>query len=344
MKRISLYILVMASLMISNACQNIPAIKGIVGGEKTPAYHEIDPNTLPEVSRNAIDAVDMARLGILESSPYVTALPGTIKLDNTTDYFKFGRCNTIIKEFISEPDGTYVQNMLSESVDHFGRIDVSHERIVFSKREPTESEIADIVESILLMFADIQYMDAESQAQFKATLVEFQRTHGLAADGAMGMNTAQVMARESSVLDVKEMTSRIVLPEKPRNVVYAVPCEVVRENPAAFSKGFESMEAVKKHAITQEKFQKIDQSGQQFTVFVYFLDRVDPGKDVRLALASSEHRWSEVITPIMYALEEWPVLVESFRIDEKLGDARLYANVFQKARFAYTCIGSHQLK
>ena len=344
MKRISLYILVMALLMISNACQNIPAIKGIVGGEKTPAYHEINPNTLPEVSQRAIEAVDMAKLGILESSPYVTTHPGAIKLENTTDYWKFARINTIITNFISNPDGTYVQDMLSESVDRFGRIDVSHERISFAQREPLESEIAAIAESILRMSRGMRYADQVSQERFKKSVVDFQRSHGLSADGIMGSGTAKTMARETSILDVREMTSRIVLPEKPRTVIYAVPYKVVQQNPAAFSKGFESMETVKKHALTKEQFKKIDQTGGQFTVFVYFLDRVDPSKDVRLALASSEYRWSEIITPIMYAPEEWPVLVESFRIDEKLGDARLFANVFQKARFAYTCIGSHQLK
>ena len=330
--------------MMLSACQSISALKGIVGGEQSPAYHEVDQNALPDVSRQAIAAVEMGKLGILESSPYVKIHPQAIKLENTTDYWKFMRCNTIIKELIREPDGTYVQNMLSESMDRFGRIDVSHERIVFALREPTEGEAAAIAESMGITFAGMKYMDSASRAHFKTSLVNFQRASGLSADGVMGRNTAQAMAREASVLEVKEMTSRIVVPEKPRVFLFAVPYEVVKQNPATFSKGWESLDAVKKHALTQEQFQKIDQPGQQFTVFVYFLDRVDPTKALRVCLASSAYRWSEVITPIAYAPTEWPVMVESFQIDEKLGDSQLFANVFVKGKYTYTCVGCYRLK
>ena len=344
MRRISLYVFVMASLVISNAFQSIPAIKGIVGGEKPPAYHEIDPNTLPEVSRRAIDAVDMAKLGILELSPYVTTHPGTIKLENTTDYWKFGRINTIIKEFISKPDGTYTQDMLSESVDRFGRIDVSHERIMYVQREPTESETAAIAESVLHTSRGMKYMDSASRKRFMQSVADFQRAHGLSADGVMGSATAKTMARETSVLDVKEMTSRIVLPEKPRTLIYAVSYDVIKRDPEAFSKGFESLEVVKKHALTPEQFQEIDQPGQRFTVFVFFLDRVDPARAVRVCLASTEYRWAEAITPLAYAPKEWPVLIESFQVDEQMGESPLYANVFMKGKYMYSCIGCQRLK
>lgn len=347
MKRISLYIPLIVSLMIFGACQGIPSInkiKGMIGGEERPTYQAIAPGTLPEVSQKAVDAFEMGKRGTLESSPYVCTRPQAIKLENTTDYWKFMRSNTIIKELIREPDGTYVQNMLSESMDRFGRIDVSHERIVFALREPTEGETAAIAESMGITFAGMKYMDSASRAHFKTSLVNFQRASGLSADGVMGRNTVQAMAREASVLEVKEMTSRIVVPEKPRVFLFAVPYEVVKQNPATFSKGWESLDAVKKHALTPEQFQKIDQPGQQVTVFVYFLDRVDPTKALRMCLSSSAYRWSEVITPIAYTPTEWSVLVESFRIDEKLGDSQLFANLFVKGKYTYTCVGCYRLK
>ena len=187
-------------------------------------------------------------------------------------------------------------------------------------------------------------MDPASRMRFKKSVADFQRSHNLSADGAMGMHTARTMAREESVLDVREMTNRIVLPDTPRTLLYAVPYEVVSRNPATFNKGFESLDAVRKHALTQETFQKIDRPGQKFTVFLYFLDRIDSEKDIRIALASSEYRWSEIITPSAYPPAEWPILIESFQIDESMGTAPLFVNVFQKAKFAYTCIGSHRVK
>jgi len=347
MKRISLYIPLIVLLMIFGACQSIPSIntiKGMIGGEARPTYQEITPDTLPEVSQKAVDAFEMGKRGTLESSPYVCTRRQAIKLGNTTDYWKFMRCNTIIKEFTSDPDGIYVQNMLSESVDQFGRIDVSHERIVYALRKPTESEAAAIGKSMLYASKSTQYMDSASRIRFKQSVKEFQRAHNLSADGVMGMTTAKTAAREASVLDIQEMTSSIVLPETPRTLLYAVPHEVVSQNPAAFNKGFESLDAVKTHALTPEAFQGIDRPGQKFTVFLYFLDRIDPEKDVRIGLASSEYRWSDVITPIAYPPGEWPILIESFQIDETMGGSPLYVNVFQKAKFAYTCIGSHRLK
>jgi hypothetical protein len=247
-------------------------------------------------------------------------------------------------DFAILPDGAYVQDMLSESVDQFGRIDVSHERIVYSQREPTESEAAAIGKSMLYASKSAQYLDSASRMRFKQSVKEFQLAHSLSADGAMGMTTARTMAREVSMLDVREMTSSIVLPETPRTLLYAVPYEVVTRNPATFNKGFASRDAVKTHALTPEKFREIDRPGQKFTVFLYFLDRIDPEKDVRIGLASSEHRWSDVITPSAYPPGDWPILIESFQIDESMGGSPLYVNVFQKAKFAYTCIGSHRLK
>jgi len=327
-----------------SACKNIHAIKGIVVGEQPPTYHDIDPNTLPEVSQKAVDAFEMGKLGILESSPYVKVAAQAIKLENTTNYREFVRRNTIIMDFSSGSDGTCVQDMLSESVDRFGRIDVSHEQIVYELREPTGSETKAIVKSMLDVSMSARYLDSASRKRFTKSVVAFQRAHGLSADGIMGSVTAQTMARETSVLDVKEMTSRIVLPENPRLLIYAVPYDVTKRDPGAFSKGYESLEMVKKHALTPEQFQEIDQPGQRFTVFVFFLDRVDPAKAVRVCLASTENRWSDAITPLAYAPTEWPVLIESFQIDEKMGESPLYANVFMKGKYMYASIGCQRLK
>jgi len=351
MKRTLTVMLLLLFAAILSSCQGISEIQGTLTGLKdrisgnvSVAYQKGDLDTLPDVSRSAISAFEMGKMGMLESSPYVAIDPQGIKLENMTDYSTFMRANTIIMDFDILPDGAYVQDMLSESVDRYGRVDISHERIVYSLREPTASEADAIAISMLATSKTFNHMDSHSRRQFNKAVAGFQRAQGLSADGIMGRNTAKSAARQTQMLDVKEMTSRIVLHERPRTRLYAVPSEVVKKDPDTFNRGFESMDAVKKHALTPETFQKINQPGQQFTVFVYFLDRVDPAKAVRVCLASSEHRWSEVITPIVYAPEEWPVLVESFRIDEKMGESPLFANVFVKEKYTYTCIGSYKLK
>lgn len=351
MKRTLSCLLLLVSVLIVCACQSVSKIQGTlselknrIAGEESVAYHNVAPDTLPEVGKTAIAAIERGKRGMLEASPYITVNPQGKKFENTTDYQQFFRRNTIIMDFAILPDGAYVQDMLTESVDRFGRIDVSHERIVYSLREPTKSEAAAIAESMIRTSRSVSYMDSASRMRFKKSVVDFQRSHGLSADGVMGMHTAKTMAREESVLDVQEMTNRIVLPETPRTLLYAVPYEIVSRNPAKFNKGFESLEAVKAHALTPDTFRKIDRTGQQFTIFLYFLDRIDPERDIRIALASSEYRWSEIVTPSAYPPGEWPVLIESFLIEETMGASPLYVNIFQKAKFAYTCIGSHRVK
>ena len=352
MKRTLIVILLLLAVPFLSSCQGasgmkekLMGLKDRISGEESIAYHKTELDTLPEVSRRAISAFELGKRGMLESSPDITVNPQGKRLENTTNYREFVRRNTIIMDFSSESDGTYVQDMLSESVDRYGRIDVSHERIMYSQREPTESETAAIAESMLHTSRGMKYMDSASRKRFVQSVADFQRAHGLSSDGVMGNVTARTLARETSVLDVKEMTNRIVLPEKPRMLIYAVPYDVIKGDPEAFSKGYESLEMVKKHALTPEQFQKIDQPGQRFTVFVFFLDRVDPARSVRVCLASTEHRWSsEAITPHAYAPTEWPVLIESFQIDEQVGESPLYANVFMKGKYVYTCIGFQQLK
>jgi hypothetical protein len=351
MKRTLIVILLLLAVLFLSSCQGasgmketLMGLKDRISGEESIAYHKTELDTLPEFGRRAIFAFELGKRGMLESSPDITVDPQGKRLENTTDYHEFMRRNTIIMDFSSESDGTYVQNMLSESVDRYGRIDVSHERIVYALRSPTGSETAAIAESMLHTSRGMKYMDSASRKRFTQSVADFQRAHGLSADGAMGSVTAKMMARETSVLDVKEMTSRIVLSEKPRMLIYAVPYDVIKRDPEAFSKGYESLEMVKKHALTQEQFQEIDQPGQRFTVFVFFLDRVDPAKAVRVCLASTENRWSDAISPLAYAPTDWPVLIESFQIDEQMGESQLYANVFMKGKYMYACVGCQRLK
>jgi len=338
--------LIGAALLAS--CQTMPDFKGSVTavkdrlmGTKHQSYREIDPADLSPVSKLAISAFEMEKINVLDSFPYAKISREGRKLGNTTDYTEFMLRNVMIIDFSEQPEGMYAQQMLSESVDRLGRIDLSNERIVYRVREPNEQEVSDLAQSILEASAALENMDETSRSHFKKALVEYQHLNGLSPDGILGRQTAESLCKKAPILEVREMASQIVYPEIPRNAVYIVPYEAVEQSPAMFNKGFQSLDAVKEHAMTPEQFNKLDRTKQHFVVFVYFLDRVDPTLPIRLGLADTEKRWSERMSPKLYAAPgEWPVIIQTFCIDESLESSRLYANLFIK----YECIGSHRIK
>ena len=348
MKKISTYILLTLIATALASCQTMPDLKGgvtavknrLLGG-KHQAYHKIDPADLNHVGRLAISVFEMEKLNLLQSFPYATVSREGRKLDNRTDYTRFVQRNVVIMDFSEEPDGIYAQQMLSESVDRFGRIDVSNERIIYQVREPNGQEVAALTESMLNVSAALKKMDKTSRAHFQKALTEYQSAGGLAPDGIMGRKTAESLAQELPILDIREMANQAVYPQIPRNALYVVPYEEVERNPEMFNKGFESLEKVKEYAMRPDEFNKLDRTKQRFVVFVYFLDRVNPTIPIRLGLADAEQRWSEKMSPKLYAAPgEWPVIIQTFGIDESLGSSRLYANLFMK----YKCIGSQRIK
>ena len=348
MRKTSTCILVTLIVTALASCQTMPDLKGgftgvkdrFLGG-KHQAYHKIDPADLNPVSRLAINTFELEKLNLLESFPYATVSRQSRKLDNRTDYTKFIQRTVMIIDFSEEPDGVYTQHMLSESADRFGRIDLSNERIIYQVREPNEKEVAALKESMLNVSGALKKMDKPSQAHFQKALAAYQSTNGLEPDGIMGGKTAESLCQKVPILDIKEMASQVVYPKIPRNSLYVVPYDAVEQNPAIFNKGFQSLEAVKKHAMTPQEFNKFDRTKKRFVVFVYFLDRVDPTIPIRLGLADAEQRWSKRMSPKLYAAPgEWPVIIQTFCIEESVGSSRLYANLFMK----YRCIGSHRIK
>ena len=349
MRRIPTYILLalIGSVLLAS-CETMPDFKGSVSavkdrlmGTKHQSYHKIVPADLSPINKLAISAFEMEKRNTLDSFPYARISSEGRKLGNTTDYTEFITRNVMIIDFSEQPDGMYAQHMLSESVDHLGRMDLSDERIVYRLREPNEQEVSALAESMLETSTALDKMDETSRAHFKKALVEYQHINGLSPDGILGRQTAESLCQKAPILEVREMASQIVYPEIPRNAVYVVPYEAVEQSPAMFNKGFQSLDAVKKHAMTPEQFNKLDRTKQRFVVFVYFLDRVDPTLPLRLGLADTEKRWSERMSPTLYAAPgEWPVIIQTFCIDESIGSSRLYANLFVK----YKCIGSHRIK
>jgi hypothetical protein len=346
-KKIVSIILVVTCGIIIGACQSMPDITGDIMGMKDKllgpkrTYQSVDPESLPPVSKLAIAAFEMEKEGLLDSFPFARIDPKNRKIHNKTDYVKFKGRNIAIVDFQQDQAGSYVQTMISESVDASGRIDVSENRIVFSVRNANEKEVAEMTKTILDSLNDLKPKNKKAREEIKKVIAEYQRASGLTADGIPGRKTAETLAREIPILDISEISSTVLYPQKPMAELYVIPYETVDKNVAKFNKGFASLGAVRKHALTPDKFGALAKPQQRFVLFVYFFDRVNPELPVRIALAPNEQRWSnKYITPIRYASRDvWPVMIETMCIDESFGTQRMFANLFMK----FNCIGSFRL-
>ncbi len=345
MKRIISIILFLLFVAALGACQGMPNLDDLKSRVNNitnkPTYEPINPKNLNPTSQMAIALFDMEKEGVSPSIPFVKVRPDGRMLENNTNYEEFKQRNIIIIDFKEGQDGVYSQRTVSESVDDIGRVDLSDNGIAFRVSDPGEKEAKRIQEAVSEGSKFFKKMPPKLRKDFNKALAEYQRAMGLVPDGIMGKKTSEVIARSIPVFEIQDITSRIFYPPEPRNSLYVVPVEVVDRNPGKFCRGFDSIQEVKRNAVTVEGFAELDKPGQKFVLFVYFFDRITPGDAIKIALSPSERQWSRYMTPKMYAdPKAWPVLMETFTIDEGLGGSRLYASVFKDT----TCIGSYRLK
>lgn len=326
---------------VLGACQTMPGAGGNLLGPKR-TYQGVDPESLPLISKLAIAAFEMEKQGLLDSFPFVKIEPNSRKINNKTDYAKFVGRNLAIMDFQQNEDGSYVQTMISESVDPYNRIDVSENRLAYSVRTPNEEEVAEMINSILDSFRGLKPKSKKVRQEVRQVFAEYQRASGLAVHGYLGRETAESLARGMPILDISEISSTVLYPQKPTAELYVIPYETVDRNVSLFNKGFESLDAVRKHAITCDQFGALAKPQQRFVLFLYFFDRVNPEIPIRISIAPYERRWSnKFITPIRYARRGvWPVMIETMCIDESFSSERIYANIYMK----YKCIGSFRIK
>jgi len=340
-------ILVMICGIIIGACQNLPDITDNIMGVKDKllgpnrTYRSVDPESLPPVSILAIAAFEMEKQGRLNSFPFARITQNNKDLHNKTDYTKFTERNVAVVDFQHNQNGSYTQIMISESVDSVGRIDVSENSLTFSVRNPNEAEFAKMTQVIQDSLNGLKSTNKKARKELKRIIAEYQRTSGLTADGIPGRKTAESLARKIPILEISEISSTVLYPQKPMAALYVIPYETVDKNVSLFNKGFDSLGAVREHAIAPDKFRVLAKPQQRFVLFAYFFDRVNPELPVRIALAPNEMRWSnEYITPIRYAGRDvWPVMIETMCIDQSFGSGRVFANIFMK----YNCIGSFRI-
>ena len=354
MKKIFTYTL-LAVVTGLYSCQTMSGLKDGITSFKDKIFAEkiisVDPADLKPAGKLAIVTADNIKSGRLESVPYVKINPEGLNLENNTDYKKFRQRSIVILKFNEDPDGTCSQSMVSESSDKFGRIDMSYDRIVYKLRPPTRQEANASKASYLEFSRAMKGMDKESRDNHKKAITAYQKSKGLTADGILGPKTVESILMEVPIMEVQQMSTRIIYPKRPRHDFYVLPFDTVAQDPNRFNKGFESLEAVKKYALSIDQFKEVAEPEKKFVLFVYFMDRCDPAAAMQVGFSNTAKRPTQPMSPKRYAVPgKWPVMIESFEIDKNLKNYLLYANLFTSGKPLLgktkitLCIGSCRLK
>lgn len=322
-------LLMIAILMVG--CQTITNFVKPVSEKTTSSFTPIDPQTLDSSARLALTTIDLARLGMLESFPYVRKGPDSrFHLNNRTDYNQFRPENLLILENKTEDDGLRTLAILGRSVDATGRFDLSYDHILYTPVIPNTAEKKAIAKSLSegrrLTKAS---KNKKTKANFKASAAEYQKASGLTPDGIVGKKTIATMVNDVRILDVEKLSTEIVYPPQPLNEIYILPQETVDADPDQFTNGFESLPAVQAKAIALEDFKNIVRKQKNFVFFTYFYDRVDPGSAIQIGFSKYEKGRSQSKSPELYNTpENWPVVVWPIDIQRIDSFGNLYVNVY----------------
>jgi hypothetical protein len=316
---------------------------------KTPQFITSTPSELVPVSKLAIELTQMVKKGIPVMDSLINIYPSGVNLENIEGYDQFTMHNIVILDAGYSSDGIYSQQALVESANRTGRIDLRDDRIAFKLRDPTPEEAARI-EDDLYIFASktlFKQLSKKEEAAFVKAIRKYQQDNGLKVDGVYGKDTAHSMAKQAPIVDILEITSEIVYPLEPRHATYIVPFTTVEKNPDQFYNGFDSLEAVKDNSIGLKEFPSMAKKGTQFTVFVYFFDRVDPYSPLSVRLSTSKLKATGSAGQKWYADPvKWPVLVETFTLnkDPKMLSGNLFISVCIEHSESNRCISSRQIQ
>jgi len=319
------------------------------GCATTTPFVAQEPAELAAVSKIAVELTEMVKTGGLVPAPFVSLDSSKVDLKNIAGYDKFFMQNIVILDANYSSNGTFSQQMLIESRDRTGRIELRDDRIAFKLKSTSPDEVALISKGFRKISSEI--LSGQLSTTGKAALAEavskYQQENGLKVDGIYGKNTADFMAKKSVMINIEEITSDIVYLPEPRHATYIVPFSIVDKNPDKFYKGFDSLEMVKQAAIGLKDFRGLAKKGAQFTVFVYFFDHVDPYTPLSLRISKSRLKATGSAGQRWYADPvEWPVLVETFTLekDPKSVSSNLYLNVCLENTESNRCISSRQIR
>jgi len=345
MKKTSLALIALLLMLLLGACQQIDLKKinpmDLIKKKKLPETTYFDPQTLEPTIAQAMISFEAAKMEKLNAFPYIS-IKQTTEI-NVTEYpadSDFRLKSQLITKYDRTPNGTVTLEFFSESEDQFGRRDLAMNTVVYTTRQPRKDEAVKLRQWALKTGRSYSERSEDS----KQVLMNFQKESGLKPDGLYGRMSANALSEKISMIQIQTMQSSIFHPETLSHMIFILPYDLVSKNADKFNRGFDSLLEVGKHGLTADKFKTMAKPGEKFVLFAYFLDRIDPTAALRVGLASAEHRWSNTVSSTYYASPgSWPVIVETFSIDDTVGSSRLYANIFVKNGFAYKCIASHRL-
>ncbi|MBN2516837.1 MAG: hypothetical protein JXC33_12500 [Deltaproteobacteria bacterium] len=338
-------VIIIASLIVCG-CQNIDLKKvnpmSLIKGEEKNDFKAYDLNTVDTIQSQAIVTAFMAQLGMLKSLPFVKVDAGSsIEFERQLDPAAFVPGFVMVQNYADNPDGSKTFNLLVGFVDRFGRRDMHDCYMTFTTTTPDGHEISAIQQWLIKNKNAL----SESKDRGKDMIVQYQKQKGLTPDGLFGRGCAREIAKDFSIIHIQKLESLIYYPEMPAHLVYLFPFDAVKKNPQKYTSGMEALPNVVKESISSEKFLKLAPSGQKLVLVTYFLDHVDPSAAVRIGFSSAAQRWSNTMSSIYYAEPgTWPVIAETFCVDDALDKSGVYVNIFMKSGFTYKCIASHEIK
>jgi hypothetical protein len=346
MKRKLLSIVLILCVLGFVACQNIDFKKvnplNLVKEKEKPDIKAVELEKLDTTMTQAIVAVFMSQMGELKSLPYVKVdSKAIINVDKQIDSSVFAPGFIMIKDYVENADGTITLDLLTGFFDRIGRRDMRMNHVVYRAENPDKKEAAGIEKWILRNEGGM----FKENKEYKKILADFQREKGLKPDGIFGRISARKLSKDFSMIHIQKIESITFYPETPNHYVYIVPFKTVIKNPGKFSHGFDSLPSVGKHGITADKFKELAKPGEKFVLFVYFTDRIKPVSPIQVGFSKSGQGWSKKMSPKYYAVPgTWPVIAQTFCIDESLDTSEVYVNIFMKGKYTFKCIGNHRIK
>lgn len=316
---------------------------------KTPQLITKEAYELAPVSKLGVELTQMAKKGIPFTEPFLNLNHSGVNLETIEGYGQFFMKDIVILSADLSSEQVFSQESLVESIDRLGRIDLRDDMIALKLRGPSPEEAATISTRFQKISSDTlnKHLSEAGKAAFAEAIRKYQQDKGLKVDGVYGKNTADFMGKETFIVDIMEITSGIVYPSEPRHATYIVPSNIVEKNPDQFYNGFDSLEAVKQNSIGLKKFPSMAKKGTQFTVFVYFFDRVDPYTPLSVRLSTSKLKATGSAGQKWYADPvKWPVLVETFTLkkDPKMLSGNLFVSVCIQDTESNRCISSRQIQ
>lgn len=336
-------LVVICMVAFLSSCANLDMqsiISAKSGPEETATY--FDPQTLEPSVTQTMYAVEMAKSKKLSALPYVSVSKSAeIDVFEYPEESAFLPRTQIITGYSSSPDGVVTLEFFSESDDQLGRRDITVNKVIYSTRKPDNKEL----EAIRQWTLETGKEFFKKSDDARKDLAQFQKENGLVSDGMFGKNSALAISKEITMVEIHKIESSIFHPEIPSYLMFILPYDVVSKNIEKFEGGFASLLETGKHGLTVEQFAASAKVGDKFVIFVYFFDHIDPKTAIKIGFSASDQPWASVTSEASYAIPgTWPVIAETFCVDDTLETNGLAADVLMKSGFIFKNIGSCVLK